>query len=65
MTEKEFRDEARKRGLTEDNICMAIDNYNLIKKEMPNLALDELIIERALQTQERIDNESEDFISLD
>jgi hypothetical protein len=65
MTEKEFWDEARKKGLKEDNIRMAIENYYSIKKEMPSLVLDEMIIEYALKTQERTDNESDDFISLD
>jgi hypothetical protein len=65
MTENEFCIEAKKRGLTDDNIRMAIDNYNLIKKEIPDLVLNEMIIEQTLKTQERIDNESDDFVSLD
>jgi hypothetical protein len=65
MTENEFCIEAKKRGLTDDNIRMALENYYLIKKEMPSLELDEMIIEKALQTQERINNETDDFVSLD
>jgi hypothetical protein len=65
MTEQEFSDEAKRRGLSEENIRNAIDNYYLIKKTMPNLMLDEMIIDCALKTQERTGNEADDFITLD
>jgi hypothetical protein len=37
----------------------------MLIKEMPNLALDEMIIKQALKTQERIDEESDGFVSVD
>jgi hypothetical protein len=65
MTEQEFSVAARKRGLGDENIRSAIDNHYLIKKEMPNIELDEMIIDCALKTQEKTDNETGDFITLD
>jgi len=37
----------------------------MLIKEMPNLPLDEMIIKQALKTQERIDEESDAFVSVD
>ena len=65
MNEKEFFGEAKKRGLREENIHGAIENFYFLKSEMPNLVLDEMIIDCALKTQEKTDNETEDFITLD
>ena len=66
MTEKEFIEVARKRGLSEENIKAAIRNYYLIKeKAIPDLELDNMIIESAIRTQEVIDNRPDDMISVD
>jgi hypothetical protein len=65
MTEEEFTERAKKRGLREDNIKSAIDNFYLTKKEPPNLVLNEMIIECAIKAQEKSDNETDDFVTLD
>ena len=65
MSETEFFDEAKKRGLREDNVRSAIANYHLMKKELPNLVLDETIIECALKAQEKSDSEPDDIITVD
>jgi len=66
MSEQEFTKEAKKRGLREENIKSAIEDYKFLKeKTLPDLELNESIIDIALNTQIRIDNEPDGMVSLD
>ena len=66
MTEQQFIEKARERGLREKNIGRALNDYKFIKeKTLPDLELDESIIDIALKTQARMDNRPEGMMSLD
>jgi hypothetical protein len=64
MTEKEFVMEAKRRGVRDENISSAIRAYNELRKRFPNYEYYELL-ETAIQSQEKTDNNPNGFISLD
>lgn len=64
MTEQEFIVEAKKRGIREDNILEAIESFKRVKEYLPNITLEETI-ETTLEIQNKIDNESDEIITVD
>ena len=66
MTENDFFELAKKRGLRDENIKSALKSYYFVKeKALPNLQLDESILEIALEVQLKEDNTPNDMVSLD
>jgi len=63
MTEKEFCDEARKRGLSDDNINELMDTYSQLIKEMPQISFQELL-KQAVKTQDELKHKPKDAISI-
>lgn len=66
MTENDFIKIAKERGIRDENIRGAIEDFHFLKeKTLPNLELDESMIEITLKTQEKIDNTPPGMVSLD
>ena len=64
MTEQEFSVEARKRGVSDDNISSTLKMYYEMKKHKVNITLD-IFLEIVVKAQTDIDNNPHDSISAD
>ena len=65
MNKQEFTEEAKKRGLRDEYISMAIQLYDKLHKDLPSFLLDEKLIEESLKSQIKMDNDTDDFITVD
>jgi hypothetical protein len=63
MNENEFIVEAKKRGITDENIRDTIVTYGKLKIEIPNLKYEEML-ERITDFQEHEKDEPEDTLSV-
>ncbi|MDR2718831.1 MAG: hypothetical protein LBB89_12330 [Treponema sp.] len=64
MNQEEFIIEAKKQGIRDENISSAIRAYTELKKHFPDYDYYE-ILKTAIQTQKKIDDNPEGFISVD
>ena len=66
MTEQEFIEIAKAKGVREENIKTYLsDFYNLKERTSLNIELDEYLADKALEMQIREENKLDDIVSLD
>jgi hypothetical protein len=66
MTENEYIELSKLKGVREENIKEYLRIFYLIKeKSLPNIEFNEYLVDLALELQEREDNDSDEFVILD
>ena len=66
MTEKEFIELSRSKGVREENIKIYLSDFYSLKERISlNIELDEYLADKALEMQIREENKSDDIVSLD
>ena len=64
MSKLEFIESLKNKKYSENEINELIDNYDMLKKQFPDITYQEWY-DNTLKTQNRIDNRSDDIITID